>query len=125
MQTIRENMKYLRYAVILLFVCLMGYWAASIYNNYIDTAKIIDVTELMIVDPPGAGDLSNKSAGPPPPPIATTEAPMNKVKVLGVIEVELSQANTWTSVLQILAVILGSVFGIKIINTTFKKIENL
>ena len=101
----------------------MGYLAVAVYNTYVSNSAVIKVTELVIAEPSNVGEETNKSSGSPPPPMATTEAPMNKVKVLGVIEVELSQANTWTSVLQILVIILGSVFGIKIINTTFRRFE--
>lgn len=123
-------MKYLRYAVVVAFVACMIYLVFAVVNNHARTSKTLEQVAAPVIAPPppvayskkdsepigGAGDLPDKESAPPPPP-------MNKVKVLGIVELELSQANTWSSVLQILAIILGSALGIRIINTTFKKIE--
>ena len=113
--------KYLRYFIVAVFVSLMGYWAFSIYDTYSQhTAAALRIEKyapapMAMVEPKGSGEASSQPAPPLPP--------MNKVKVLGIVELELSQATTWTTILQILAIILGSAFGIKIINTTFKKFE--
>lgn len=114
--------KYLRYLIVAVFVSLMGYWAFSIYDTYSQhTAAALRIEKyapapMAMVEPKGSGEASSQPVPPPPPQV-------NKVKVLGIVELELSQATTWTTILQILAIILGSAIGIRIINTTFKKFE--
>ena len=53
----------------------------------------------------------------------TVTPPSTKIKVAGIIDLEFNEASTWATVLKILALILGSAIGIKIINTTFKRFE--
>ena len=111
-------MKYLKYAIIVLFLGAMVYGAVNVYQRYAISTMAHNRPAPAAIAPAGepTGGSATQRIAPPPPP-------MNKVKVLGLIELELSQANTWSTVLQLLALILGSAIGVKIINTTFKKFE--
>lgn len=111
--------KYLRYLVVCLFIGGMAYWTYTVLDNYgrqTTLALMVQEKQISPSEPIGGsgGDATSKA------PVA---APVNKVKVLGIVELEISQAATWTTIFQILAIILGSSLGIRIINSTFKKIE--
>lgn len=73
------------------------------------------------------GDLPTKRSAPPPPPVTAGEpkvesAPTAKFKFGGIIDVEFSESNSWSTVFKIMAMILGVFFGIKAINAVFRKL---
>lgn len=78
-----------------------------------------------VPDTPGS-DLPPKHSAPPPPPPGPTgdikvESPTAKFKFGGIIDVEFSESNSWSTVFKIMVMILGVFFGIKAINAVFRK----
>ena len=72
------------------------------------------------------GDLPPKHSAPPPPPVSTGDVkvettPTAKFKFGGIIDVEFSESNSWSTVFKIMVMILGVFFGIKAINAVFRK----
>ena len=128
----------IKYLILTLFLIVMGYLIYDSYNDYIVRQNlIVEQTKArqnaltkesnkpiltLPDDPIGGGPIPM----PPPPQKDGQEqhqTPTAKVKVAGVVEFEISEDNSWQTVFKILAIILGSVLGIKIINTGFSKLE--
>lgn len=126
----------IRYFIIFLFLSSMVYLIYDAYNDYIIRQKLITTQKKELAaktevpkpiltlppDPVGSGPIPM----PPPPQKDGQEqhqAPVAKVEVVGVVKFEISEDNSWQTVYKILAIILGSVLGIRIINTGFNKIE--
>ena len=112
--------RYIKYVVIAVFLLTMSVLGYRTYDQYVERQMLIKMQKQAEVD-------AVKSAGPPPPPLQSEPtgggAPVAKVEVAGVVKFEISEDNSWQTVLKILAIILGSVLGIRIINTGFNKLE--
>ena len=140
-------LRYLKYTVITLFLLGMSYLAYISYDEYQQRQVLIakqkqveketrakSVPDLRL---PSGDPVGSIPPMPPPPQREPKgggavvvegapdklEAPVAKVKVAGVVEFEISEDNSWQTVFKILAIILGSVLGIRIINTGFNKLE--
>lgn len=126
----------IKYLVIFVFLVVMGYLIYDTYSEYTVRQDLIasqkkaqqqeakkNIPILTLPDDPiGGGPILM----PPPPQKDGQEqhqSPTAKVKVVGVVEFEISEDNSWQTVYKILAIILGSVLGIRIINTGFNKLE--
>ena len=126
----------IKYLILTLFLIVMGYLIYDSYNDYIVRQNLITAQKIaqkearmksipdltLPTEPIGGGPIPM----PPPPQKDGQEqhqTPTAKVKVAGVVEFEISEDNSWQTVFKILAIILGSVLGIKIINTGFSKLE--
>lgn len=59
---------------------------------------------------------------PPPPRVEDTSIP-SKIHLLGIMELELSETTSWTTLLKMIATVLTTFFGIKLINLIFQKLE--
>lgn len=133
-------MRYVRYTIVTLFLLGMVYLAYETVNEYKERQVLIENQKKLQQDAKASlPDLTLPSGEPfggmPPPPLKSEPkgggedlpekqtAPVAKVKVAGVVEFEISEDNSWQTVYKILAIILGSVLGIRVINTGFNKIE--
>jgi hypothetical protein len=98
-------------------MCILAY---NTYDQYVERQLLIKMQKQAELETP-------KSVALPPPPMPGepngSGAPVAKVEVAGIVKFEISEDNSWQTVFKILAIILGSVLGIKIINTGFNKLE--
>lgn len=118
-------MNYVKYSVIVLFLCVMGYGGYKIYQqnavSYYKAAPIIAPASISPRSEPigGTGPTSAEQSDhkelPPPP--------STKVDVAGLIKIEMPEVDSWDTTLKLLLLIIGSAFGVKVINTTFKRFE--
>ena len=113
--------RYIKYVVIALFLLTMTVLGYRTYDQYVERQMLIKMQKQ------AESDAAKAAAAPPPPPLQVEPtgggAPVAKVEVAGVVKFEISEDNSWQTVLKILAIILGSVLGIRIINTGFNKLE--
>ena len=64
--------------------------------------------------------LENKHGAPLPPPPPQAEA---KVNVANIIDIEWSEGNSWSTVVKLLVIVLGTFLGIKTINAVCRRVE--
>lgn len=129
---IEKNMlRSLRWFIIVLVLslgCILSYrWYmdyqrrdADIQRYRVELQKLQDVRAKLQQQ---QNQLSRMPGAAPPPPPTALESPEIKFKFMGLIELSLSEANSWNAVAKILTTILGTLFGVKLINMVFKRWE--
>lgn len=66
--------------------------------------------------------IDTTPSAPPPPRVEDTNIP-SKIQLLGVLELELSETTSWHTLIKMVATVLVTFFGIKLINFAFRRWE--
>lgn len=116
--------KYLRYATIAIFLGLMGYAGVQVYLQYqlIDNeiAKFFKNKQNRIIVDRMVIPEKEKA-----PEQKIQDMPPVQFEFAGVFKLTLSEQNSWETIFKIMSLLLGSFFGIKLINAMFSRFEKV
>lgn len=111
-----------RYIIIAIFVAVMTFMAYELVIEYTKIQEVNRVVEVLkekqAVDQATQRQSERRSRDPGAP----DNDAETKIEIVGVVNFELSERTSWTTVYKLLVTVLGTWFGIRLINHVFRRL---